>query len=384
MSGRSSPILSPKRKNNRMDTTDEDDSLYRYSPMSSPSKSPLSKHREMGFYASPTSSTRSMSSSSSNNNGGPPPAYMSPDRDRSPDNKSINSYNTNRSQESKYSTLMQYLDTEITGNGNGNSNGHNHQDPDRNTDHEDEALSEEEKLGMSTYGEESTVVDAMHDENEDEDDITAISSMSLSPKKQQQRHDHGHGFTTGGIYPNTNRGNYNSGGSGASAATSRLSSGRNYIWDDFGNDDRSTGTDIHGRSSSNHGGTGASNTGGVGVADDELTAYFSINDSNIHNNSSSSATGTGTGTGLGSDSGSGTVVTNDSNTSLNTIITQVTNKIKNIKNDIQIKNKKQNDLQCELTRVHTARKRRLLKFKNEYENKLNIQKAEQDSKCSLV
>ena len=468
MAGRSSPITSPSRARNNggnepsLNRADEPDSLYEYSPLSSAANSPLARHKELGFYASPTSSASSRSiidksednmhgrSVSSYNRGNfdrdadaPPPYEMdygsigakaektlastrnqhSPlkrfessnaqlpsqtlNKDTPPQspNHSIQSNTSRISKESsKYSEIMKYLDQSnasgcgsatsaysvadgrlgITSDASGHDDfrsGHDSstskpfpktfltdRDPTptanrgrdalyRTTSAESD-LPDDEKLGMSTYsyGEE---------EMESVADLRELSSMSLSPGKKPSRMQ-GQGYKD--IY------------SGNNSTTSRTP--RTYVWDEW--DAKSTpniGSQQHISkrlyTSDNADDISSRLQSVANASNSDTVTYFSVAAAPIREVNSATKSQTN----MHSDA---SVSSGKSGSTLMTVISQVKEKVQNVSSELNQTKQKAQELHVELVRVNTARKRRLLKFKQDWEQRLTMQREEQNAATKKI
>ena len=431
MPGRSSPITSPSRKSSNEEK--DDNGLYEYSPLSSvanspqrssPHRSPLQAHRDEGFYASPTSSTRSDYRFNSNNNTSPPPpAYTSPTR-------TVSSAQSGHSGESRYSSLMQYLDTDTTTSAQ-RPNQHHHPKSQLKTERSDKATVEtvstqnrstndssnvaagsdiyqynahtyandydynddNEKLGLSTYGEDSTYAGDNihhHDDHHDDDAITAVSSMSLSPHKPHKHTQHqgytgkatsasasaAAGNTSRRMASNHSHGNSTGGKSGAT-----------YVWDEW---DGSGGPSSGGQTSHSDTGTGGgtyldkySYGSSAYRADADADADGVYDENTNYGDATEKVTyfsSTVTDVGVGSSSSS----TIGGASSVQTIITHVKDKVDTLSKQLQQRKLRAQELQNELIRVHTARKRRLQKFKKEWELRLDSQREQQKAGVKRV
>ena len=398
MEGRTSPINSPKRAGRHFPEASGEDESLAYSPLSN--SSPLQKHRDTGFYASPTSSTRSYnrqdalrqsntsSVDRSHDSGSlgslpPPPSYSSPSR----------SVVSNATNDSKYSSLMQYLESEI------------------GDDEVQEAQNTNNNTNTNRISQERG-----YDELEDEDDgVTAISSMSLSPHKEKERgrrngHGNGHGqsIQSSSVY-SQNSHNSKSTRNTRDTRANTYESGKTYIWDEWNGSSaassRPSNNNSNSNSNSNNLDGGGSNGNGNGNDNDNESSSKEVNDSanpypflsnsNSNNNYEPSDSDTLTyfstrhggsaGKKLGGSgrAGEGSVDGQDT-ASLRTIVAEVKIKVEGIKDQILQRTQQAKGLQVELVRVHTARKRRMLKFKKEWEIKLQVQRDEQREATSKI
>ena len=424
--------------------------------------SPLSKHRDLGFYASPTSTVASKASKASRANGNisnaeginnnnnphythntssssiptvtslskglrrsadslsssdepPPPAYQARYKSssvlssgsrapHSPEH-SVRSHNSHTSQESKYSEIMKYLEKSNSTNtdiGRGsdtgatasyNASGHQSRSsnthartfmtdpiapssPERHGGHgghgasmrgdyvmsNELELPDEERLGMSTYGEESTATPyaddggyGAYDGMDDEDDaVTVLSSMSLSPQKAKQLESRAR---NGKDTRSSTYGREIGRQSSLIKSNGGSTTGKTYVWDEWnsGNQDynHNHSDDISSRAYT------IGNTSASALASDTAT-YFSVTAAQQGMSSADTAVSGATGS-----------------STLMTVITQVKQKVSTITDRLNSTKQKAQALHVELVRVNTARKRRLLKFKQEWEEKLSTQREEQ-------
>jgi len=460
--------------------------FFNNSPHCPTANSPLSKHRDQGFYASPTSTVASRASRANGNSSNaeginsnntlqyhrnnssssipmtmnsvmkesrkssdslsssdepPPPAYQSSYNSshvassgpRAPDSptersvRSAHSHSSHTSHETKYSEIMKYLEKSCSansdiglGSGAGASSSYSaygRQSQSNNTrassrtfvtdpvtpsspplrgfsEHNENGrassmmredfmsdemeLPDEERLGMSTYGEESTATPyandgytAFDDDEEEDGGVTIISSMSLSPLKAKQQNSRvrsGSGRDTRSSTHGRETGIQSSSNKSYGGSTT----GKTYVWDEWNNGNQ--GYSNHSDDISSRAYT-IGNTSASALASDTAT-YFSLTAAQ----QGMCADGLGGKLSSADTAASGTT----GSSTLMTVITQVKQKVSNITDRLNITKQKAQALHVELVRVNTARKRRLLKFKQEWEGRLATQREEQSQATKKI
>lgn len=346
----------------------------------------------------------------------PPPAYQSSYNSNSaassgsraphsPDQsmKSHTSHTSHASQDTKYSEIMKYLEKSSSSNTDIGLSSSIARQPQSNPSRirtfmtdpktpsspeppqlsmrggyimsDEQELPDEERLGMSTYGEESTATpyadDGGYGAYDDEDDggVTVLSSMSLSPlkAKQQGRHRDRDRDGDGRAYGREKTSQQQSSNKSYGGSTT----GKTYVWDEWNGGGGGGGTGTNDYAQSDEISSRAytiGNTSATGLASDTAT-YFSLTaaqqgmEMEMGEKMSSSETAASGAT---------------SSSTLMTVITQVKQKVNMISDRLTTTKQKAQGLHVELVRVNTARKRRLLKFKQEWEGKLAIQREEQN------